>query len=121
MKDCTLEVSKRELLNQQYNSMVANNWCKINFKLFNKDRSRVRKFFLIVMVDAEDLYEYYRDEDLPAEENENRPFSKKDILDYAAELAYDTVEGYIKDYYNYPGLQEVIKDSIDKYNQCGRW
>jgi len=118
MQDFSIDITKATLRWQQYNSMVANNWCLVNVKVFNQDRTRYRKFKAVILIDSDDLYEHYYDEDLSEIENEERGYTKSEILAMARELAYNSFEGLIKSYNDYKEALAWCNETIERYNRC---
>lgn len=119
-KDFTIEVTKAQLLNQQYNSMVSNNWCEVNARIYNKDHTYYRKIKVIECIDADDLYDYYYDDEKSEEEN-YRGYTKKEILDMARESTFFTLESYVKSFDDVDDVYNYANSTIEKYNQCGTW
>ena len=119
-KDFEVQVTKAQLLNQQYNSMVSNNWCLVNARIYNKDRTRYRKIKLVECIDADDLYEYYYDDEKSEEEND-RGYTKQEILWMAKENALFTIEAYMNNYDDTKDVYNYANETIEKYNRCGTW
>lgn len=120
MKDATVEITRAQLLNRQYTSYCANNWILINARIYNKDHTRYRKIKLVINLDADDLYERFYDGELPEYEND-RGYTKHEMLDYAREVAYFTLEGYINSYDDVQEAYDYAAKTIERYNQCGTW
>lgn len=119
-KDFTIEITKAQLLNQQYNSMVANNWCLVNARIYNASHTRYRKIRLVMNVDADDLYEYYYNDTLTEEEND-RGYSKSEILNVAREWAWSSLDSWVESYTNVKEAYDNARKTIETYNTCGTW
>jgi len=114
-----IEITKRELLWEQYNSMVANNYILCYGRIINDENTRFRKFKMVVMIDEDDLYEYYYDDNKTEQENLDRVYTKQDKLDYASEIAINTACGMITKYDNQRQLDEFYDycyQTISDYN-----
>ena len=120
-KDFKVQITTAQLLNQQYNSMVSNNWCLVNARIYNKDHTRYRKIKLVELIDADDLYEYYYDDSMTEEENLNRRYVDEHILSMAKGLACEDFYARVKDYNNCQEAYDYARKTIERYNECGRW
>ena len=103
------EFTKINLLYEQKNDMCYNFYYIYYGKIYNKQRTRYRKFKYVEWFDIFDLQEYYNKDCITREE----------IRDYALTLE----NGYllsIKDYNDTKGLKEFYNycnESIKNYNR----
>lgn len=108
-----IEYTKINKILEVNNDMVHNYYYVYYGKIYNKDKTRYRKFRYVEWFDIFDLQEYF----------EKDYITKDDIREYALALEnsyllaikdYDDTE-HLKEFYNY------CKDTIKNYNRIAQY
>lgn len=110
------EITKKQKILEINNDMCHNYYYLIYGRIYNEDKTRMRKFKYIEWFDIFDLQEYF-EKDL---------ITKNDIKQYVDNLIDNmgcSYIGDIKDYNDTQGLQEFYNycnETIENYNKIAR-
>lgn len=106
------EITKKQKIKEVNNDMCHNYYYLIYGKIYNNDKTKIRKFKFIVWFDFFDLQEYY----------EKEIIKKEEIKIYVDDLIFNVVCSYIakiKDFDDQKKLNEFYNYcnyTIQKYN-----
>ena len=114
-------ITQASILNKQHNDMVSNNWVLVRARIYNEDGTRFKRIKEVVLIDSDDLYEYYYDDSMTEEENLNRRYIDEHILSMAKGIACEDFYARVKDYDNCQEAYDYARETIERYNECGRW
>lgn len=103
--DYSVKVTKRQLLRRRQNDMENNWYYLIHGRIYNADKTRYRKYRFVVMFDGDDLWEYYRKDNI----------SEREISEYVDEMIFSFTQ-YIKGYNDVQEFVEICNQSIRRYN-----
>ena len=110
------EITKTQKIREVNNDMCHNYYYLIHGRIYNEDRTRMRKFKFVEWFDIFDLQEYY----------EKDVITKNEIKAYVENLVDNTGSSYIgdiKDYNDEKGLKAFYaycSETIDHYNRLLR-
>lgn len=110
MKDFTVELTKREKLLEVNNSMCHNFYYLQYGRIYNADKTRMRRFKFVFWFDIFDVMEYFEQDSV----------SKQEINEYANEIAWSTSETYqsgIKSFDNCQAFYDWCNETIVGYNR----
>lgn len=102
------KITKRQKLLEQNNEMVHNYYYLIYGRIYNDEKTRYRKFRIVLWFDIFDLQEFF----------DKKFITNEDIQNYIDELIFSYVS-YIKNYNDVDGLNEfynLCNSSIENYN-----
>lgn len=103
------KITKRTKLLEVNNDKAHNYYYLVQGKIYNKEKTRFRRFKLVKFFDIFDLMEWH-DKDC---------ISKNEILEYINELVDNDIM-IIKDYNDIEGLKrfyDLCKNTIENYNR----
>lgn len=103
------EITKTKKLLETNNEMAHNYYYLIYGRIYNEEKTRMRKFKYVVWFDIFDLQEYF----------EKDIITEDDIKQYVNELIDTTNITNIKDYNDKEGLKnfyDFCNDTIRRYN-----
>lgn len=103
------EITKTKKLLETNNEMAHNYYYLIYGRIYNEEKTRMRKFKYVVWFDIFDLQEYF----------EKEYITEDDIKQYVNELIDTTNITNIKDYNDKEGLKnfyDFCNDTIRRYN-----
>lgn len=101
-------ITKTILLNEVRNDKCHNWYYGFYGRIYNDNETRYKKCSFVLMVDSEDILEYY-----DGKEN----ITQQDIRDYVKFLALENLYSDTKDYNNLKGFYAWCNDTIDRYNR----
>lgn len=110
-KDFTVELTKSKKLLEVNNCMCHNYYYLFYGRIYNKNKTRFRRFKFVTITDAEDVFEYYEKDFL----------TNKEIKNYIDEYAWTTCDSQayylIKSYDDCQEFYDWCNETIDKYNR----
>ena len=101
-----IKITKKEKLQEINNSMVHNFYYLVHGRIINDEKTKYKKFKLVLFFDVFDVQEYF----------EKESYTKDDIKIYVDAL----IDGYINiipNYNNTSGFFQVCTDTIERYNK----
>ena len=103
------EITKKQKILEVNNDKAHNFYYLVYGRIYNKEKTRYRKFKFVEWFDIFDLQEYF----------EKEYITEDDIKQYVNELIDTTNITNIKDYYDTEGLKnfyDYCNDTIRRYN-----
>ena len=110
MKDFTIELTKREKVLEVNNSMCHNFYYLQYGRIYNVDKTRMRRFKFVFWFDIFDVMEYF----------EQDTVTKQEISEYANEIAwstYESCEGFIKSFNDCRAFYDWCNETINDFNK----
>lgn len=110
MKDFTIELTTKKKVLEVNNSMCHNFYYLQHGRIYNADKTRLRRFKFVFWFDIFDVMEYF----------EKDAVSKQDITEYASEVAWSTCEsykGFIKSFNDYQAFYDWCNETINDFNK----
>ena len=110
MKDFTVELTTHKKSLEVNNSMCHNFYYLQYGRIYNADKTRMRRFKFVFWFDIFDVMEYF----------EQDAVSKQEINEYANEIAWSTSETYqggIKSFDNCQVFYDWCNETIVGYNR----
>jgi len=96
-KDFTVELTTKRKILEVNNSMCHNYYYLQHGRIYNSNKSRMRRFKFVFWFDIFDVMEYF----------EKDSITQKDLSEYANEIAWNTIES--------------CKNNIKSYNDCQKF
>lgn len=109
MKDFKVKLTTHRKILEVNNDKCHNFYYVQYGRIYNSDKTRYRKFKFVLWFDIFDVVEYF-DKDI---------VSKKEITEFANELAWnicETYKGNIKSYNDCKAFYDWCNETIDDYN-----
>lgn len=109
-KDFTVELTIKRKMLEVNNSMCHNYYYLQHGRIYNSDKTRMRKFKFVFWFDIFDVMEYF-EKDL---------ISKKDISEFANNTSWTIIESYKNKIKSYDDCQEFFNwcnETIKNYNK----
>ena len=110
MKDFTVELTKLEKIYEVNNDMCHNYYYVQYGRIYNADKTLLRRFKFVFWFDIFDVTEYF-DKDA---------VSKKEITEYAHEIAcscYETYKDNIRSFDDCQAFYDWCNETIENYNK----
>lgn len=105
-QDYTIKITKR----QNINHCSVGDFYLIFGQILNQDKTRYKKFRFVVQMYNNDICEFY----------EKDTYTKQDKSNYLDEIINSCLYG-IKSYNNVSSFYEFCQESINNYNERGRF
>lgn len=109
MKDFIVELTTHKKILEVNNDKCHNFYYVQHGRIYNADKTRYRKFKFVFWFDIFDVMEYF----------EQDIVSKRDITEYANEIAWsycETYKGCIKSYNDCKAFYDWCNETIDDFN-----
>lgn len=110
MKDFTVELTTRKKLLEVNNEMCHNFYYLQHGRIYNADKSRLRRFKFVLWFDIFDVMEYF----------EKEVVRKQDIDEFANEIAWcfsETFQNVIKSFDDCQEFYDLCNKTIEDYNK----
>ena len=110
MNNFTVELTKRKKLLEVNNSMCHNFYYLQYGRIYNKDKTRMRRFKFVEWFDIFDVMEYF----------EKDFVTKQEIAEFASEIAWsmsETFKNGIKSYDDCQEFFDMCNKTIEDYNK----